>query len=274
MTYKIIFTDIDGTLLNKERQLSPLTLKVFQQLKEDLPVVLISSRMPQAMEHLQKELNIAHQPLICYNGALISINGKTVVSKEIPWEIVNDLHNFNFNLDLNCHISLYNNRDWYVPKMDEWAKREKNNTKVTPQIKSNRAVLKDWKNTQKGAHKIMCMGEGDKIDAIEDHLFKDYKDRLHLYRSKDTYLEITYKEVSKLTAVKYLLDSHFSFSLKETIAFGDNYNDFEMLKAAGMGIAVGNARPEILKIAKQVTKDNTEDGVAKSLQQLFNLAEF
>ncbi len=272
MTYKIIFTDIDGTLLNKDRQLSPLTLKVFQQLREEIPVVLISSRMPQAMKHLQEELDIAHHPLICYNGALINIDGKTVGSKEIPWEIIQDLHHFNFELD--CHISLYNNTDWYVPKMDQWAKREENNTKVTPQIKSTNAVLEDWKNSEKGAHKIMCMGEADKINALEDHLFGRFKDQLHLYRSKDTYLEITNKDVSKLTAVKYLLDNHFNLSLKETIAFGDNYNDFEMLKAAGMGIAVGNARPEVLEIAKQVTHHNTEDGVAKSLQELFNLSQF
>lgn len=272
MTYKIIFTDIDGTLLNKDRQLSSRTKKVFQHLQEKLPVILISSRMPQAMEHLQEELKITHQPLICYNGALINIDGKTVRSKEIPWEVINDLHDF--NLEVDCHISLYNNTEWYVPQMDHWAKREENNTRITPQIKSTKAVLEDWKSGDKGAHKIMCMGEKEKIDAVENHLFERYKDQLHLYRSKDTYLEITNKEVSKLTAVKYLLDSHFHLSLNETIAFGDNYNDFEMLKAAGMGIAVGNARPEILEIAKLITHHNTDDGVAKSLQQLFNLSEF
>ena len=270
MNYKIIFTDIDGTLLNRDRQLSPLTLKVFQQLKEKLPVVLISSRMPQAMEHLQEELEISHQPLICYNGALVRVDGKIVSSTEIPLEILNDLHKFNSSL--NCHISLYNDRDWYVPQKDKWAKREENNTKVTPSMKPVEKVLEDWRISEKGAHKIMCMGEAEKIDAIEKHLFEEHKNQLHLYRSKDTYLEITNIKVSKLTAVKLLLDSHFQLSLEETIAFGDNYNDLEMLEAAGMGIAVGNARPEILEVAKQVTLHNTEDGVAKSLQQLFNLS--
>lgn len=270
MTYKIIFTDIDGTLLNKERQLSTLTLKVFEQLKDQLPVVLISSRMPQAMKHLQEELGISHQPLICYNGALVLVDDKPVSSTEIPWEILKDLHRF--NRSINCHLSLYNNADWYVPEMDQWAKREENNTRVTPQVRSNERVLQEWEKTGKGAHKIMCMGEGSKIDAIEKYLFETHPDLLHLYRSKDTYLEVTSKEVSKLTAVESLLHSHFELSLKETIAFGDNYNDYDMLKAAGMGVAVGNARPEILEIARQVTHHNTEDGVAKSLQQIFNLS--
>lgn len=122
MSWKIIFTDIDGTLLNKDRELSPLTLKVFQELQKRLPIVLISSRMPQAMQHLQEELHIAHQPIICYNGALILVDGKIISTAEIPWETIKGLHNF--NNDVNCHLSLYNNTHWFVPQNDQWAKRE------------------------------------------------------------------------------------------------------------------------------------------------------
>ena len=270
MSWKIIFTDIDGTLLNKDRELSALTLKTFRELQKQLPIILISSRMPQAMQHLQEELHISHQPLICYNGALVIVDGKVTSSTEIPWETIKSLHEF--NLEHKCHLSLYNNTDWFVPEEDYWAKREENNTKVTPVIKPFEEVLAEWKSDQKGAHKIMAMGEKYKIDSIEKFLFKNHKEELHLYRSKDTYLEIANKEVSKLTAIKLLLKSHFLLTLEESIAFGDNYNDYEMLKAAGMGIAVGNARPEILEIAKKVTAHGKEDGVAKSLQEFFHLS--
>ncbi len=269
MNYKIVFSDIDGTLLNKDRELSRFTLRIIRELQKQVPVVLISSRMPQAMRHLQEELHISHQPLICYNGGQVIVDGKTISSTEIPWEAINDLHNF--NRDINCHLSLFNNTDWFVPEMDFWAKREQNNTKVTPEIKSTEEILREWKTSKKGAHKIQCMGEKAKIDSLEKYLFDEYKDQLHLYRSKDTYLEIANKEVSKLTAIKILLGAHLNLSLEESIAFGDNYNDYEMLQAAGLGIAVGNAKPEILKIAKQVTKHGKEDGVALSLQKLFNL---
>lgn len=270
MTYKIIFTDIDGTLLNKDRVLSPLTLKVFRELQQSIPVVLISSRMPQAMQHLQKELHISHQPLICYNGGLIIVDGKVRSSTEIPWETINDLHNF--NREVNCHLSLYNNTDWFVPEMDHWAKREENNTRVRPKVMNIEQVLKNWKPTSKGAHKIMCMGEPEKINSIENHLLEKYGKELHLYRSKDTYLEIANKKVSKLTAINLLLHSHYGFSLEQSIAFGDNHNDYEMLQAAGLGIAVANAKPEVLEIAKQITHPGKEDGVARSLQQLFKLS--
>lgn len=271
MTYKLIFTDIDGTLLNKDRELSVLTKEVFQQLQKKVPIVLISSRMPQAMRHLQHDLHIAHQPLICYNGGLVLIDNQVVSSTEIPLEIIKDLNQFNQRI--NCHLSLYNAEDWYVPAMDHWAKREENNTQVSPEILSNQEVIKKWEEEEKGAHKIMCMGKEEHIDLITDFLSKNFQEKLHLYRSKPTYLEIANREVSKLTAIKILLDRHFQLTLEECIAFGDNFNDFEMLQAIGMGIAVGNAKPEILEIANEITLHGKEDGVARSLQNLFGLSK-
>lgn len=269
MPYKIIFSDIDGTLLNHDRELSELTINVFQQLQKEVPVVLISSRMPQAMRHLQEQLQISHQPLICYNGGLVLVDGKVASSTEIPFPILEKL--VEFNKDQGCHLSLYHNEDWFVPEMDFWALREQNNTKVSPQVASSLEVLKQWKLDNRSAHKVMCMGEETQIDTIVDFLQKHFSEQLHLYRSKPTYLEIASKEVSKLTAISILLSDVFELHLNDVIAFGDNYNDYEMLKAVGMGIAVGNAKPEILEIAKEITFHGKEDGVARSLQKLFNL---
>lgn len=267
--HKIIFSDIDGTLLDHERQLSPLTKEVFRQLQKEVPVVLISSRMPQAMKHLQEELHIDHQPLICYNGGLIIVDGQEVFSEEIPFAVLEDL--VNFNKTDQCHISLYHAEQWYVPEYDFWAAREENNTKVKPEIRSAIEVVQTWDSEKKSAHKLMCMGDKVKVDTVFNYLSDNYGDQLHLYRSKDTYLEIASKKISKLTAINTLLTDYFHLRLEEAIAFGDNYNDYEMLKAVGMGIAVGNAKPEILEIAKEITFHGKEDGVARSLQTLFNL---
>ncbi|MFD0976218.1 Cof-type HAD-IIB family hydrolase [Salinimicrobium gaetbulicola] len=270
MNYKIVFSDIDGTLLNKDRKLSDLTKKVIRELNSQIPVILISSRMPQAMRHLQEQLHISHQPLICYNGGLILVDNKTVSSTEIPLEIVEELNTFNSSLE--CHLSLYHNEEWYVPQMDKWALREENNTEVTPTVLSNDKVIEKWKGEEKSAHKIMCMGEETHIDQIVDFLSANFQDKLHLYRSKLTYLEVASRKVSKLTAINQLLKEHFHYDIKEAIAFGDNFNDYEMLQAAGLGIAVGNAKPEILEIANEITHHGKEDGVAKSLQKLFKLS--
>lgn len=269
MNFKIVFSDIDGTLLNKDRKLSSLTKRVFRELQQKIPIVLISSRMPAAMRHLQEELHIEHQPLIAYNGGLVLVKNKPIHSTEIPLEILKDLHTF--NLSEEAHLSLYNNDDWYVPRYDQWAEREEQNTQVKPQVKQNSAVIEEWEKEGKGPHKIMCMGVEEKISAIENYLFERYAHQLHLYRSKPTYLEIANNKISKLTGINLLLKEHFNLSLSETIAFGDNHNDYEMIKAAGMGIAVGNAKQEIIHIARYTAHNSHDDGVAVSLQQLFKM---
>ena len=267
MDYKIIFSDIDGTLLNKQRELSETTILEIKKLKNKIPFILISARMPAAMRHLQNELDIKELPIICYNGGLILVNNEIVSSTEIPIDIVEDLNNFNSKI--NCHISLYHQDEWYVPAMDVWALREQNNTKVEPEIKFHAAVIKKWRSEQKGAHKIMAMGEVSQIDQIRDYLTEEYPDQLHLYRSKNTYLEIAPKSISKYTAIELLLHRHFELTPGEAIAFGDNYNDVEMLRNIGYGVAVGNARPEALKVANAITEISIDDGVAKSLNKLF-----
>ena len=268
--FKIIFSDIDGTLLNAERDLSEYTVETIKKLKKsDIPFILISSRMPAAMRHLQKKMEIEHLPIISYNGGLILVNGETVSSTEIPIEILNELSVFNEDHDV--HLSLFHNDEWYVPRDDFWTRREINNTRVNPEIENNRNVIKRWKSEKKGAHKIMAMGEEENIDRIRDFLLENYSEELHLYRSKPSYLEIAPRAISKLTAVEHLLENHFRMQLSQSLAFGDNYNDIEMLKGVGMGIAVGNAKPEVLAIAHRVTSPGKEDGVAKSISELLKI---
>lgn len=267
MSYKIVFSDIDGTLLNSNRELSERTIKTIKQIKDEIPVVLISARMPSAMRHLQKQLGIENQPYICYNGGYVIIDGKPVSSTAIPLATIKELAKFNEKR--NVHFSLYNADEWHVPGYDYWAKREERNTKVTPTITHINEVMADWEKKELGAHKIMCMGEEEKIEELFQHLNKNYSDRLHIYRSKSTYIEIANKQISKLTAIKYLLDNHFNLSIEETVAFGDNYNDVEMIGGVGMGVAVANAREETKKVAKKITDASIEDGVAKSIEELF-----
>lgn len=270
MSLKIAFTDIDGTLLNKERVPSEgLKTEVARISKKNIPFVLISSRMPSAMYHIQEDLNIQNTPIICYNGGLVLVDNKSINSTEIHisiLEVIADL-----NTEKKFHISLYNNDDWYVEEMDFWAKREENNTKVTPTVKPIDSVLEDWKKENKGAHKVMCMGDKEELDIVVESLTLAFPDELHLYRSKDTYIEIASKDISKLTGIKVLLDNSYSdLSLDNCIAFGDNYNDVEMLNAVKMGVAVKNAKDEVLAIANDITDTNHNDGVAKAMQKHLN----
>lgn len=265
---KLICSDIDGTLLNAERELSGKTITEFDKLKNNLPIVLISARMPSAMRHLQNQLDIKNQPIVAYNGGLIIVDDSIKQSTTIPFELVKDIMTFNTR---NLHLSLYHNDDWFAPQLDEWTEREINNTKVNPTIKQNEDVLELWETAKVGAHKIMCMGDAKLVDELFITLTEKLSEDLHFYRSKDTYIEISPKKISKKSAIDFLISSEFDLDISEVLSFGDNYNDIEMLKASGLGIAVGNAREEVKLVADKIAGNAKEDGVAKFLSQYFKM---
>lgn len=267
MPYKLVCSDIDGTLLNKDRELSPVTIQEVQRIAP-IPFVLISSRMPAAMRHLQQQFGNETTPMVAYNGGLILDNERVLHSCTIENNILETI--IEKSRETEIHLSLYYNDEWYVPTMDYWANREASNTKVTPEVMPNGEVLNKWRSEGKGAHKIMAMGPEYEIDALYDALHAMYADAIHLYRSKNTYIEISHKSISKKTAIATLLEACFpECTMEDVVAFGDNYNDIEMLKAAGLGVAMGNAKEEVIVIADSVTESNKHDGVAIALSGIF-----
>lgn len=137
--FKAICTDIDGTLLNPERELSKRTIDIIRKIKNDVAVVLASSRMPAAMRHLQKTLDITDQPLICYNGGYIISQKdgvKVLDSVKIPFTLCEFVAEWCYNK--NLHAGFYLDDDWFAPAEDQWTKREINNTKVQA------SIFRDW----------------------------------------------------------------------------------------------------------------------------------
>ena len=267
MSYKLVCCDIDGTLLDANRELAAITIHEVQRIAP-IPFILISSRMPKAMWHLQHQLTKTNTPIIAYNGALILDKTAVVHSTIIKNELLETI--IKYCEKSLIHTSLYFEDEWYVPSIDYWAKREMNNTKVVPQIKSNFEVFENFQNQKKGVHKIMCMGDENEIEQLYQFLEKNFVKELNLYRSKATYIEISPKSISKKTGVEILLKKYYpTISMNDVVAFGDNFNDIEMLESVGMGIAVANATNEVLRIADRVTDTNKNNGVAKALKELF-----
>jgi len=264
MDFKILCSDLDGTLLSTKSDVSEFTISEITRIHTVIRVILVSARMPQAMTYLQERLGIQNQPIICYNGALVlDSDNKEIVSKVIDFKVMEEVHRLAEAHQIK--LGLYYKREWYVEETSERVEKEINYTKTAPIFQATPATLADWKARNVSAHKIMLMGTKTSADAIFPHLVDLFSQQMNIYRSNDTLIEVAPKSVSKLSAIELLLSS--DETLADVISFGDNYNDIEMLKYSGCGVAVGNAREEVKSISNYITLKNIEDGVAHFIKQ-------
>jgi Cof subfamily protein (haloacid dehalogenase superfamily) len=267
MTYKIFCSDLDGTLLSTKRDVSDFTISEIQRIKPTTKIILVSARMPKAMRHIQRDLGIEKEPIICYNGALILDNDKEVYSTFIETATILSLFELTKTYDIK--LGLYYKDEWYVEEISERVSKEIHHTKATPIYRNTNDTIIDLQERNIGAHKIMLMGTLETIDSITPHLESKFTSEMNIYRSNDTLIEVTPKAISKLSAIETLLNGNDT--LKDVIAFGDNYNDDGMLRHADCGVAVGNARDEVKAIADYITLKNTENGVAHFLNLHFKI---
>ncbi|APQ59516.1 MULTISPECIES: Cof-type HAD-IIB family hydrolase [Paenibacillus] len=264
-TYKIVCIDIDGTLLNSAHQITEATKETILQVINDkqIPVVLVSARMPKAIIPLQKHLGIS-EPLICYSGALvIDKHGNKLNTRYIDKKMTQRLLDSLAAYDL--HVSLYKDDEWYIEQLDAWALQERDITNIEPRIYSFSKLTNGWREETDGTSKILCMGDPEEIRRVLQVLRPVYGEEVNLYLSKPTYLEIMSKKASKTAAIQILL-KEYQLKQSDCLAIGDNYNDIDMLAFAGLGIAMENAPLEVKAAANTVTLSNDEDGVAHALK--------
>ena len=264
--FKMICLDIDGTLLNSQHKITQKTKEVIEMVanEKQIPVILVSARMPKGILFLQEELNIK-QPIICYSGALVMDDKANILSN--TGIAISDVRQvYNFAREIGVHMSLYKDDEWYIEEMDEWAEQESEITNISPNVMNFTDLFNVWEQEQLGPNKILCMAEPNKIKPL-DALIKSYhSNNLNIYPSKPTYLEIMPNNVSKTSAIGILMRK-FNVQRSEIIAIGDNYNDIDMIEFAGLGIAMGNAPDAVKQYADEITFSNDEDGVAEAIKK-------
>ncbi len=265
MKYKIVFSDIDGTVITDEHKVLPSTAEAVHQLAAGkVPFVLVSARMPQAMRTVsaQMEMNI---PLISYGGAYILEAEGTVLhdervsaadAKAVIAELKEQWHN-------EAVVNYYAADEWYAEdKNDPAVLREENIVDVQAKQAQFDALL------QKGIlpNKILCMSEPSICEKLEQEL-KEKFPQLQIVRSSPILLEIMNKSVSKSSGINILLN-HLNLRREQAIAFGDNYNDIDMLHSVGIGVAMANAPQAVKDAADAVTDSNNDDGIYNYLAKL------
>ena len=264
MQYKMVFCDIDGTLIDSSNRISQGTKQKIQELYHDgIPFILVSARMPSGIFPIQRELEV-EAPIVCYSGALIlDPYGNPIKTVGIDREkaILMDMYIKEKESSVCC--SAYRYHDWISENVhDKWITQEKSITSSVP----TEGKISDLVPQNGQIHKLLCMGEAGEIADLNKGLNENFSG-LSIYRSKDTYLEIMDGSASKSGAVKFLC-KHYDIPVEETVSFGDNFNDVDMLLATGTCFAMGNAPAEVRRQARNVTLDNDHEGVLTGLEQL------
>lgn len=264
--YKIVFSDIDGTLLDSTLQIPPKTRECIRNLSaQSVPFILVSGRMPVSVKNIQKKLGIS-APFISYSGALIrSEKGETLWDKPMPLATAAALKH-----EITAHfpsvISYVFSADIWVTDRDDGTAAlylEKEALQMTPLVGLPEKVLPETAP----AHKLLCTGEPEILDKIQEYLQPQFPS-CRIYKSQPRYLEIMSMEASKSAAAGFLCGK-MSLTPKEALAFGDNFNDSDLLEFAGMGVAMGNSPQAVKDIADFVAPTNDEEGLRTVLEDIF-----
>ena len=261
---KIVFTDVDGTLLDAEHRVIPEACVTVQRLAQlGIPLVLVSARMPEGLTTIQSAMGFTG-PLVCYSGAYVQDErGAKLLSHVIDIDTACEIKQF---LDrelpgLTC--SEYGFHTWICD--DDRDPRIQNEERITS-LKAERAALRDA-FSHVGIHKFLLMGEPAEIEAAEKRIAAAYP-QLAVVRSSPILCEVMSGAASKAEGVRVVC-RHFGVDPAEAVAFGDGRNDMDMLAAVPESYAMANVPDEVKRAAAHVTRfPNAENGLARTLEEL------
>lgn len=286
--YKLVAIDLDGTLLNSYGEVSNKNKEAIQKaIKKNVEVVLTSGRPIMSVKNLANEIG-CNNYMICGNGAITYDiqNDKIVYNKFLEKAKVLQIiriceeNSIFYNVytkdniltkNLNYNILFYN--------QENASKPEDKKTRITimqniEEYIQNREEEDYLKITICDNNKVIFGSIIKKLRIIKD---VDVLDVAHMSRKiiKDGtenvsmeyfYTEITNTNVDKWQAIENLIEK-LQIKREEVIAIGDNINDAEMVKNAGLGIMMGNSAPYIKEMADIVVSDNDNDGVAEAIEK-------
>jgi len=259
---KIVFSDVDGTLLNSEHQITPRTERAIRQLAgAGVPFVIVSGRGPSGIYPILREYGF-RCPIISYSGGLImDESGKVLSHKGFPKsrakEIIEFLETSRFDLS------------WCVYSLDQWIVKDRRDPRIAREEAIVKAVAEEGSADSARddqISKILCICGPGKIADVEEKLKEAFPD-CAIVRSSDILLEVMARGTAKSAAVRTLCEL-WGVPLSEAVAFGDHYNDVDMLEAVGTGFLMGNAPEELKARIKRQTRDNDHDGIYYGLLEM------
>ncbi|AZR74453.1 hypothetical protein BBF96_14285 [Anoxybacter fermentans] len=277
MKYRLIVSDIDGTLTEVWDQVNDRNRQVLKRLvKKGVAFMIATGRSFKTAESILKSLDIP-----CYaclmNGAvllsyperkLIYTNYISVDEKNLIMEKIQKFggHAVIYNGYERGDKIYYNENYRLNPVLDKII-----NSSINRRIQVGNMI----KDINHPVPVISCVGEEEEIDTIQN-LLEPYQDKFNILKLKENYYEdffwlmITRKGVDKVHGIKYVA-KQLRIRREEIIAIGDDLNDLEMIKYAGLGIAMENGVDELKAVADMIAPPCTEDGMALILEEIYSI---
>ncbi len=267
MNYKVAVFDIDGTLTNSHKEITPKTYDAIMQLqKQGVTVVIASGRPTPGVIPIAKKLHLEQ-----YGGYILSFNGGKITNCQTGQVIYNQVLPTHL-LDKASKLAKQYNSTTLI-QVDESVYTDKaDNQYAQLEAGINGLTLKEIPDFstyyEHPLNKIMVVNDADILEPIVPVFQRELGDEANVFRSEPFFLEIVPTGVDKATSLSHLL-THMNLRREDMAAFGDGYNDLTMIEYAGMGIAMENAQESVKAIADFITRSNDKDGIVYAIEQLF-----
>ena len=262
MQIKLIASDMDDTLLNNNRQISQRNEAAIKKaIEAGIVFTLASGRMYCSMQPYAQKLGL-DVPLVSYNGALVkgALSGKVYVNH--PLKLETALALLDYVKQQGHYVQVYMGDKLYVKEENEYSRRYAEISGIQPI-----ALGEDIYHITEAPNKLLLMTTSDKFEATWQDVAEKFKGKVDVTSSKDNYLELMEPGVNKWQAVKQLAES-FGIKPEEIMCIGDSNNDLSMIKNAGLGVAVANAKPQVQREAKMITASNDNNGVGLAIENI------
>ena len=266
MSKKIFFSDLDGTLLTKEKKISEKTRKALDDfVAAGNHFAICTGRGLDNVLDVVKELGLDYPGmyLICYNGAQIyDVDaGKDIFRIGVPLDLIPGI--FETAAEYGIHAHTYTTDSLISPDNGE-EMQYYNRVIKRPVVVTDDIV----KALPEDPCKVIAIELHDleKLESFRLAIMEKFSDKVTTVYSNPNYLEIFMKEAGKGSAVIRLAE-HLNIPVENTIAAGDEQNDISMIEAAGIGVAMKNAVDMAKSAANVITEfDNDHDGLADILK--------
>lgn len=257
--YKLVALDMDGTLLKDDKTISKENFEAIQQAKKrGVKVVLATGRPIKGIERYLKELDLVSEKdyAVGFNGAVVqnTKTGQVIAKNPMNIDDLRYLYDLSKKLNVNIHILTLNS--CITPKRNKYSELESEMNKIPLEI-----VDFDKIDSNTTIVKIMMIDDEAILDKAIEKLPEEVYEKYTVVKSAPFFLEFINKKVNKGFGVE-ILAKNFGITRDEVICIGDAGNDVHMIEYAGLGVAMGNAFPEVKETSNYVTKTNEEHGVA------------